>query len=209
MRHDVAMAKNEISRSATAHIPPFGLRLQPALKERLEEAARAANRSMNAELTARLEASFTLEQRIAELTAEMRRLIEEDTSFGVQRLRGKLAETERNEKRSEALIEALSTALQGQRGLIRLLGFYLGELASRVDGNASTRQLMRTLASIGNALAHDETSNAVAHVQELVRVGKEAGIIGADGQVNPEFEHLRPPDDAGPPTTRQKRSRQK
>lgn len=52
------MAKNEISRPATAHIPPFGLRLQPELKSQIEEAARTAGRSMNAEIVYRLEQSF-------------------------------------------------------------------------------------------------------------------------------------------------------
>lgn len=52
------MAKKEIGRSPTAHIPPFGLRLQPDLKERIEAAAKANGRSMNAEIVSRLEASF-------------------------------------------------------------------------------------------------------------------------------------------------------
>lgn len=49
------MAKNEISRPATANIPPFGLRMQPELKEQIEKAAKAAGRSMNAEIVARLQ----------------------------------------------------------------------------------------------------------------------------------------------------------
>lgn len=40
------------------NINPFGLRLQPDLKARLEEAAATNKRSLNAEITARLEASF-------------------------------------------------------------------------------------------------------------------------------------------------------
>lgn len=39
-------------------VPPYGLRLPPDLKERVQEAAKAANRSMNAEIVARLGASF-------------------------------------------------------------------------------------------------------------------------------------------------------
>ena len=41
-----------------ANIVPFGLRLQPELKRRVEEAAKANNRSLNAEISARLERSF-------------------------------------------------------------------------------------------------------------------------------------------------------
>ncbi|MCZ4260971.1 Arc family DNA-binding protein [Limimaricola sp. G21655-S1] len=38
--------------------PPYGLRLPPELKERIQVAAKASNRSMNAEIVARLLASF-------------------------------------------------------------------------------------------------------------------------------------------------------
>jgi hypothetical protein len=45
-------------RTPMANIPPFGLRMQPDLKARVEEAARANTRSLNAEIVARLEASL-------------------------------------------------------------------------------------------------------------------------------------------------------
>lgn len=41
-----------------AAIAPFGLRMQPDLKDHVDEAAKANNRSMNAEIIARLEKSF-------------------------------------------------------------------------------------------------------------------------------------------------------
>lgn len=56
--HGVAMSKTRDPRPATGHIPPFGLRMQPDLKARLEESATAAGRSLNAEIVSRLEASF-------------------------------------------------------------------------------------------------------------------------------------------------------
>lgn len=40
-------------------IAPFGLRMLPDLKQRVETAAQESGRSMNAEIIARLEASFT------------------------------------------------------------------------------------------------------------------------------------------------------
>lgn len=46
------------TRPPTAHIAPFGVRMQPELKERLEQAAQQSGRSLNAELVARLERSF-------------------------------------------------------------------------------------------------------------------------------------------------------
>ncbi len=41
-----------------ADIPPFGLRLQPDLKQKLEDAAKASGRSLNAEIASRLEGTF-------------------------------------------------------------------------------------------------------------------------------------------------------
>jgi len=52
------MSKESNSRPATAHIPPFGLRMQPELRASLQEAAVENGRSLNAEIVARLEASF-------------------------------------------------------------------------------------------------------------------------------------------------------
>lgn len=43
------------------NINPFGLRLQPELKAKLEEAARQNKRSLNAEISARLESTFHLD----------------------------------------------------------------------------------------------------------------------------------------------------
>lgn len=42
----------------TGQIAPFGLRMLPDLKEKIEQAARESGRSMNAEIVARLEESF-------------------------------------------------------------------------------------------------------------------------------------------------------
>ena len=52
------MAKKEIGRASTGHLPPFGLRMQPDLHERVKQASIAAGRSMNAEIVARLQQSF-------------------------------------------------------------------------------------------------------------------------------------------------------
>lgn len=52
------MANPTNTRKATAHLAPFGVRMQPELKSRLEAAAESSGRSMNAEIVARLEASL-------------------------------------------------------------------------------------------------------------------------------------------------------
>ena len=49
------------------NINPFGLRLQPELKAKLEEAAARQKRSLNAEISARLEESFLDEMEAGEL----------------------------------------------------------------------------------------------------------------------------------------------
>ena len=46
--------------------PQFKLRVPPALRIQIEQAAHAARRSMNAELVIRLEASFAKEQPLQE-----------------------------------------------------------------------------------------------------------------------------------------------
>ncbi|MBU0563390.1 MAG: Arc family DNA-binding protein [Gammaproteobacteria bacterium] len=51
------------------NINPFGLRLQPALKARLEDAAYQNKRSLNAEISARLEASIAIDEYMAEIKA--------------------------------------------------------------------------------------------------------------------------------------------
>lgn len=56
--HHVGMETKKPLRRPTAHLAPFGLRLQPELKAQLEDAAARAGRSLNAEITARLEQSF-------------------------------------------------------------------------------------------------------------------------------------------------------
>jgi len=45
-------------REKVANIVPFGLRMQPDLKRRMEDAAKANGRSLNAEITHRLEMSL-------------------------------------------------------------------------------------------------------------------------------------------------------
>lgn len=51
----------KIQRQATSHIAPFGVRMQPDLRFKLEESAAANGRSMNAEIIARLEQSFSVQ----------------------------------------------------------------------------------------------------------------------------------------------------
>lgn len=65
------MAKKTETRPGTATINPFGLRMQPELREVLEAAASESGRSLNAEIVARLEQS-------EQFAADKRRM---DTAF--------------------------------------------------------------------------------------------------------------------------------
>ncbi|EJL6947036.1 Arc family DNA-binding protein [Vibrio cholerae] len=61
------------------NINPFGLRMPPELKEKLEEEAKKNMRSLNAELVARLEESFERKvdnMEVAELTYQVQLLLQ-------------------------------------------------------------------------------------------------------------------------------------
>ena len=71
---------SESVKKPMAAIAPFGLRMQPDLKERIEKAAAANNRSMNAEIVARLEGSFEAisESDATEMVEAVIRAVNED-----------------------------------------------------------------------------------------------------------------------------------
>lgn len=72
------------------NINPFGLRMQPSLKEALEHSAQLNKRSLNAEITARLESTFELDLAMDELrlgdhtatTEILKRLLDENEQLG-------------------------------------------------------------------------------------------------------------------------------
>jgi len=51
--------KDEMTQHKTAHIAPFGLRMQPELRSQVEAAARLSGRSLNAEICSRLQESLS------------------------------------------------------------------------------------------------------------------------------------------------------
>lgn len=52
------LAAPNTTTAPTGQIAPFGLRMLPDLRDRVEQAARTSGRSMNAEIVARLNSSF-------------------------------------------------------------------------------------------------------------------------------------------------------
>lgn len=58
----------------TGQIAPFGLRLLPELREKIESAAKESGRSMNAEISARLAESFEASPSVEQLQATIEHL---------------------------------------------------------------------------------------------------------------------------------------
>lgn len=74
----------DVEKTLQANITPFGLRMQPELKARLEESAKGRGRSLNAEIVARLEASFEHDDDLAHtISTHSLRLMEHDSSIEV------------------------------------------------------------------------------------------------------------------------------
>lgn len=65
-----------------AAIAPFGLRMQPDLKDRVEKAAKTNNRSMNAEIVYRLEQALDWDSYIPSVNAHP----DDDTLINVEGL---------------------------------------------------------------------------------------------------------------------------
>jgi hypothetical protein len=75
--HDVVMELNKPTRPPTSHLAPFGLRMQPDLRARLEKAAADNGRSMNAEIAARLQDSFEVPATIGVQLKELESTLED------------------------------------------------------------------------------------------------------------------------------------
>lgn len=104
---------SERERTPQANIAPFGLRMQPELKAKVEEAARGSERSMNAEIVARLQDSFQ----------------PESTSD----LRNKIIAMERYIDTLERMREAMHASSSATKSLSEIYEDNLAELQGRLD----------------------------------------------------------------------------
>jgi hypothetical protein len=93
------------TRRPTSHIAPFGVRMQPELKVKLEDAAVSSGRSLNAEIVDRLDRSF--DAGLIEATPDSLMAIIE----GMARLNLTLAERELDLQQARNSISALEQAL--------------------------------------------------------------------------------------------------
>ena len=70
------MAKTPKTTTApTGSIAPFGLRMLPELRAKVEESAKESGRSMNAEIVSRIEASYTLPTEPYALQSQLERVL--------------------------------------------------------------------------------------------------------------------------------------
>lgn len=144
------MAKKEIGRPQTAHIPPFGLRLQADLKAKVEDASKANGRSMNAEIVARIEDSFKAQAEVPfELVSELQRqrdlLLHTQSMIGL--LQGKLREARVRLSADEAkelseLLKAIHEELDKPEPV--------EEMLDRLEGlTAEVEQIQKMLGAFG------------------------------------------------------------
>jgi len=70
------MSQKKLPDEKIANVAPFGLRMFPALRKQVEEAAAQNGRSMNSEIVARLEASFVSDGKLtSEKQSEIDRIL--------------------------------------------------------------------------------------------------------------------------------------
>ncbi|MBY5733407.1 MULTISPECIES: Arc family DNA-binding protein [Rhizobium] len=70
------MPKTSDNDVPVANITPFGLRMQPALKRQIEEAAKLSGRSLNSEIVSRLEASLVQAEDNRDVDKQIREVID-------------------------------------------------------------------------------------------------------------------------------------
>ncbi|WP_368646937.1 Arc family DNA-binding protein [Castellaniella ginsengisoli] len=121
-------------------------------------AAKASGRSMNAEIVARLEGSFEPVEDSEHLKTML--------------------------KASVQLLDHKNQIVDAHQRLIQMMGFYLSELAARVnDDSPETAALMRFIKNFGDSMASGKLRDATEHVQDIVDMGVELGIIDKDAPV--------------------------
>ncbi|MGE8690908.1 MAG: Arc family DNA-binding protein [Achromobacter sp.] len=131
------------------------LRIPRDLHARLEAEAAATSKSMNAEIIGRVEDSFQPRDDGAELKPVLQATV--------------------------ALLDHKDAVIASHQRLIQLMGFYIGELAGRVqDSSPETLALMRFIQNFGRSMAEGKMRDAADHVRDIVEMGEEMGLIGND-----------------------------
>lgn len=138
-------------------IVPFGLRLQPDLKSRLEEAAALSNRSLNAEIAARLERSLSDPQvQEADRQIEVNAIL---TSMG-----NTIAEIAKKDNEREDGVRAMGRDLHAL--CARALPF--------IEDEGRYRSLVRMLADVGVSMQAGDITDAQARMRALFYLAADA-----------------------------------
>jgi hypothetical protein len=162
------------TRASTAHIVPFGLRLQPELKSRLEESAQASGRSLNAEIAARLEGSFEPQ-------------LDSETAKALQAL---LSASENQDR----LIRTQQRLL-GTTGTVMAAALALGPPPE----DETSKFLHGTSLKYAEAIAHDDLAEAAGAMMELITYGQQRGWYDKNGQLTQEMREMIQRQRSSPP----------
>jgi len=141
------------------------LRVPRELHARTQASAETTGKSLNAELIARLEFSFEAQTLISELRSVVVNLI--DSS------------------------EHQKAALASQWRLLRMTGRVMALTLTLNPKKAEDSALIDLMQQFAEAVAHGDIPGAVEPIVKLIEAGKAEGIIGADGELRPEFSRLR------------------
>jgi uncharacterized coiled-coil protein SlyX len=99
-------------RKPMANIPPFGLRMQPDLKARVEQAAAENNRSLNSEIVDRLERSFEYANLPTAYERAEARLAEQEKTVGDLRRQIEVLETNLADMKAGRDVDLSNEAVQ-------------------------------------------------------------------------------------------------
>jgi|GEM_PF-4177478 len=143
------------------------LRIPRELHGKLQEASDTTSKSMNAEIVARLERSFEDPVKQSEVDELLERLSDRDD------LTQKIAARDR---------------------LLTITAVYLSLVVDRVvkSNDPQADRMMELIGRYADCVVQSDFNEAFRVAVEMVRAGTELGVLNAQGQVNPEYEHLKP-----------------
>lgn len=152
------------------------LRIPADLYKQLAEEADASSKSTNAEIVARLEASF------AGGSSEEMELLKEKLEHRDQLI------SILNDHIAQA--RAFS---KSQESIIAMLGAQIRMLAEGYpdNGNTLSKSVRSSLASIGNALAHNDFEAALIPMQAMLDLAIEKGYLNKDGTPGPNYPEIK------------------
>jgi len=147
--------------------PQVNIRMPQELKDRLELATATTNRSLNGEILERLEQSFDGPVKQSEVELLLQKLSERDD---------------------------MTEQVAARDRLLAVTGIYLRLMTDRVatSSDRASTQMVELVGSYADCLAQSDFDGALKVVLEMVRAGTAAGILDEEGQLKPEFAHLKP-----------------